>query len=335
MQIKALAVKKTGGLLEEYKFDIEPPKVHECIIKVLSCGICRSDVNMIDNDWGQSKYPLVPGHEVIGEVAEIGPQVTHLKVGDRVGVGWQRSSCLQCRDCLRGNENLCDENQALIVTGPGGFADYLMVDSRFAFPIPKGIDSKIAGPLLCAGITVYAALRNAGMSSGQEIGILGIGGLGHMAVQFAKKLGNRVIVFTTSQDKAEFAHKMGADEAIVVGKGEIPQAPSSKLDILLSTVPAALDWAPYIDFLDSDSALAFVGLPDAPLSIPLFPLLMKQRRIVTSLIGGRAMINEMLAIAEKFEIEPIVEVFAIAQANEAMQKVRDNQVRYRAVLTVS
>ena len=335
MQIKALAVKKIGGLLEEYKFDVEPPKVYECLKKVLSCGICRSDLNMIDNDWGQSKYPLVPGHEVIGEVAEIGPQVTHLKVGDRVGVGWQRSSCLQCRDCLRGNENLCDENQALIVTGPGGFADYLMVDSRFAFPIPKGIDSKIAGPLLCGGITVYAGLRNAGMGSGQEIGILGIGGLGHMAVQFAKKLGNRVTVFTTSQDKAEFAHKMGADEAIVVGKGEIPQAPSSKLDILLSTVPAALDWAPYIDFLDSGSALAFVGLPEAPLSIPSFPQLMKQRRIVTSLIGGRAMINEMLAIAEKFEIEPMVEVFAIAQANEAMQKVRDNQVRYRAVLTVS
>ena len=335
MQIKALAVKKTGGLLEEYKFDVEPPKVHECLIKVLNCGICYSDLHMIDNDWGQSKYPLVPGHEVIGEVAEIGPQVTHLKVGDRVGVGWQRSSCLQCRDCLRGNENLCDENQGLIVTGPGGFADYLMVDSRFAFPIPKGIDSKIAGPLLCGGITVYAGLRNAGMSSGQEIGILGIGGLGHMAVQFAKKLGNRVTVFTTSQDQAEFAHKMGADEAIVVGKGEIPQAPSSKLDILLSTVPAALDWVPYIDFLDSDGALAFVGVPDAPLSIPLFSLLAKRRRIMASPIGGRAMINEMLAIAEKFGIEPIIEVFAIAQANEAMQKVRDNQVRYRAVLTVS
>jgi uncharacterized zinc-type alcohol dehydrogenase-like protein len=123
-------------------------------------------------------------------------------VGDRVGVGWQRSSCLQYRGCLRGNENLCNENQGLIVTGAGGFADYLMVDSRFAFPIPKGIDSKIAGPLLCSGITVYASLRNAGMSSGQEIGILGIGGLGHMAVQFAKKLGNRVTVFITSQDKA-------------------------------------------------------------------------------------------------------------------------------------
>ncbi len=281
---------------------------------------------MIDNDWGQSKYPLVPGHEVIGEVAEIGPQVTHLKVGDRVGVGWQRSSCLQCRDCLRGNENLCDNNQGLIVTGPGGLANYLMVDSRFAFPIPKGIDSKAAGPLLCGGITVYAGLRNAGMSSGQEIGILGIGGLGHMAVQFAKKLGNRVTVFTTSADKAEFAAKMGADEAIVVGKGEIPPSPSSKLNILLSTVPAALDWVP---------TLAFVGVPDAPLSIPLFPLLMKRRRIVASPIGGRAMINEMLSIAEKFGIEPIVEVFPIAQANEAMQKVRDNQVRYRAVLTVS
>ncbi|MEG3977096.1 NAD(P)-dependent alcohol dehydrogenase [Microcoleus sp. herbarium8] len=335
MQITALAAKKAGGLLEEYKFDVAAPKVHECLIKVLNCGICHSDLHMIDNDWGQSKYPLVPGHEVIGEVAEIGPQVTHLKVGDRVGVGWQRSSCLHCRDCLRGNENLCDENQGLIVTGPGGFADYLMVDSRFAFPIPKGIDSTVAGPLLCGGITVYGGLRNAGMSSGQEIGILGIGGLGHLAVQFAKKLGNRVTVFTTSQDKAEFAHKMGADEAIVVGKGEVPQPPSSKLDILLSTVPAALDWVPYIDFLDSDGALAFVGVPDAPLSIPLFALLAKRRRITASPIGGRALINEMLSVSEKFGIEPIVEVFAIAQANEAIQKVRDNKVRYRAVLTVS
>ena len=332
MQITALAAKKAGGLLEEYKFDVAAPKVHECLIKVLNCGICHSDLHMIDNDWGQSKYPLVPGHEVIGEVAEIGPQVTHLKVGDRVGVGWQRSSCLHCRDCLRGNENLCDENQALIVTGPGGFADYLMVDSRFAFPIPKGIDSKVAGPLLCGGITVYAGLRNAGMSSGQEIGI---GGLGRLAVQFAKKLGNRVTVFTTSQDKAEFAHKMGADEAIVVGKGEVPQPPSSKLDILLSTVPAALDWVPYIDFLDSDGTLAFVGVPDAPLSIPLFALLAKRRRITASPIGGRALIHEMLSVSEKFGIEPIVEVFAIAQANEAIQKVRDNKVRYRAVLTVS
>lgn len=335
MKIQALAVKKRGGILEEYSFDVASPKEQECLIKVLNCGICHSDIHMIDNDWGQSKYPLVPGHEVIGEVAEIGAQVTHLKVGDRVGVGWQRSSCLQCQDCLRGNENLCDNNQGLIVTGPGGFADYLMIDSRFAFPIPKGIDSKAAGPLLCGGITVYAGLRNAGMSSGQEIGILGIGGLGHMAVQFAKKLGNRVTVFTTSADKAEFAEQMGADEAIVVGKGEIPPSPSNKLNILLSTVPVGLDWVPYIDLLDSDGTLAFVGVPDAPLTIPLFPLLMKRRRIVASPTGGRAMINDMLSVSEKFGIEPIVEVFAMTQANEALEKVRENKVRYRAVLTVS
>ncbi|MCU0544761.1 MAG: NAD(P)-dependent alcohol dehydrogenase [Oscillatoriaceae cyanobacterium Prado104] len=335
MQIQALAAKKAGGILEEYRFDVAPPKVHDCLIKVLACGICHSDLHMIDNDWGFSSYPLVPGHEVIGEVVEIGPQVTHLKAGDRVGVGWQRSSCLQCRDCLRGNENLCDANQGLIVTGPGGFANYLMVDSRFAFPIPKGIDSKVAGPLLCGGITVYAGLRNAGMSSGQEIGIIGIGGLGHMAVQFAKKLGNRVTVFTTSEDKAEFAAQMGADEAIVVKKGEIPPAPSSKLNILLSTVPVALDWVPYLNFLDSDGALSFVGVPDEPLNIPLFPLLMKRRRILASPIGGRALINEMLSVAERFGIEPIVEVFGFDRANEAMQKVRDNQVRYRAVLSAS
>ena len=174
-----------------------------------------------------------------------------------------------------------------------------------------------------------------GNGKGEVIILIGIGVLGHMAVQFAKKLGNRVTVFTTSPDQAEFAHKTGADEAMVVGKGEIPQAPRSKLDILLSTVPAVLDWVPYIDFLDSDGALAFVGVPDAPLSIPLFSRMAKRRRIMASPIGGRARINQMLAIAEKFGIEAIIEVFAIAQPNEAMQKVRDNQVRYRAALTIS
>lgn len=335
MKIEGLAAKQSGAALEPYTFEVEQPRGFECIIKVLACGICHSDIHMMNNDWGMSKYPLVPGHEVVGEVVEIGPEVTHLKKGDRVGVGWQRTSCLYCRDCLRGNENLCDRNEGLIVTGPGGFANYLAADSRFAFPIPAGIKTTAAGPLLCGGITVYSALRYAGMGSGLEIGIVGVGGLGHLAVQFASKLGNRVTVFTTSQDKADFASNLGAKEAIVVKKGEKPPAPSRPLNILLSTVPSTLDWGAYVEFLDSDGTFSIVGVPEEPLNVPLFSLLAKRRRIMSSPIGGRAMIMEMLSVAAEFGIEPMVEVFPLEAANEAIEKVRNNQVRYRAVLTVS
>lgn len=335
MQIQALAAKESSTSLEPYSFEVQAPEANECLIKVLACGLCRSDIHMIDNDWGVSKYPLVPGHEVIGEVVEIGSQVNHLKKGDRVGIGWQRSSCLHCKDCLKGNENLCSQNQALIVTGPGGFANYLMVDSRFAFSIPRAIDTFAAAPLLCGGITVYSALRYAGMTSGQEIGIIGIGGLGHLAVQFASKLGNRVTVFTTSADKAAFATKLGAAEAIILEKKEAPNPPSSQFNILLSTVPTSLDWKPYLDFLEADGTLTFVGVPEAPLSIPLSSLLAKRRRLMASPIGSRAMMNEMLSVAERFGIETLVEVFPLDRVNEAIAKVRSNQVRYRAVLSIS
>ena len=334
MQVQAFAAKQAKGTLEPYEFETTSPQDHECLIKVIACGICHSDLHMMDNDWGASQYPLVPGHEVIGEVVEIGSQVHHLSIGQRVGVGWQRSSCLQCRDCLRGDENLCDQNQGLIVTGPGGFANYLLTDARFAFPIPAGIETELAGPLLCGGVTVYSALRSAGMSSGQEIGIIGIGGLGHLAVQFASKLGNRVTVFTTSEDKAAFARELGAHDAIIVPPGEVPPEPKQRLNILLSTIPATLDLIAYLNYLDSDGTLVFVGVPNDPLTVPVFPLMQKRLRIMSSPIGGRSIMMEMLEVAEKYQVRPIVEVFPISQVAEAVQKVRDNKVRYRAVVTL-
>ena len=335
MQINALAAYQKGEALKSYNFEPGEVENHDCLIKVLSCGICHSDIHIIDDDFGRSRYPLVPGHEVIGEVVEIGSQVNHLKKGDRVGVGWQMSSCLQCTDCLKGNENLCDQMQPLIVAGYGGFADYLKVDSRFAFPIPDRIETEVAGPLLCGGITVYSALRYAGMSSGQEIGVIGIGGLGHLAVQFASKLGNKVTVFTTSQDKAEFAHQLGATHVIIVAPGESPPPPTNLLDIIISTVPQSLNWSAYLEHIKPDGTFTMVGIPNEPINLSIWPLLQKRRRFMASPIGGRAMMMEMLSVADRFEIKPIVEIFPLDKANEAMQKVRANKVRYRAVLTVS
>lgn len=332
MKIHAWAAMERGASLMPFMYEVGTPKQNECLIKVSACGICHSDIHMVDNDWHMSRYPLVPGHEVIGEVVEMGEGVTHLKKGDRVGVGWQQSACMQCLDCLQGNENLCDQNQALIVDGYGGFADHVLVDARFAFPIPSGISTQNAGPLLCGGATVYSALFHAGMSSGQEIGVIGIGGLGHLAVQFASRLGNRVTVFTTSKDKAELASRLGAHRAIIVSTGKPPSPPDRRLDLLLNTAPVNQDWPTYINYLNSDGTLVFVASPSEPVSIPIFSLLAKRRRLMASPIGGRAVITQMLSLAERFGIQPVVETFSFTQINEALQRVRDNKLRYRAVL---
>jgi alcohol/geraniol dehydrogenase (NADP+) len=334
MKINALAALEQGAALVPFSFDAAPLKPFDCAIKVLACGICHSDIHMVQGDWGISRYPLVPGHEVIGEIVELGSQVTHLAKGDRVGVGWQQGACMHCLDCLRGDNNLCDQAEGLIVKGYGGFADYMVVDSRFAFMLPKEISTEHAGPILCGGVTVYAGLRNAGMSSGQEIGVIGIGGLGHLAIQFASKLGNRVTAFTASADKAEFATQLGAHEAILVPPGGSPPLPMNRLNIIINTANQSLDWLGYVNYLDSNGTLVFVGIPSEPFSLPVESLLGKQRRIMGSEIGSPAMITEMLQIVDKFGIEPIIETFPLAEANEALQKVQDNKVRYRAVLTV-
>ncbi|TBR56877.1 alcohol dehydrogenase [Westiellopsis prolifica IICB1] len=338
MYVKAYAAKQPGSLLEPYEFELHDPKEYECLIKVQYCGVCRSDVSLIDNNWGVSNYPLVPGHEVIGTVEAVGSHVQHLQIGERVGVGWQHSACLQCSHCLRSNENLCSQIQATVLACPGGFADYLLTDSRFAFPIPQELESCMAGPLLCGGITVYAGLRSAGMGSGQEIGIIGVGGLGHIAVQFAKRLGNKVTVFTTSENKAEFAHYLGADHTIIVAQREDPPKPERKLDIILSTVPENLSWGAYLDHLEADGTLVFVGLPKGvnPLiELPLFALVDRRLRVMGSPIGGRSMITDMLLVAARFQIHPKIEVFPVEEVNEAIERVRSNQVRYRAVLEIS
>ncbi len=334
MKVNAMAAREKGAQLSPWTYDTPTLSAHQCLIKVKNCGLCHSDVHMIDNDWQMTTFPLVPGHEAVGEVVETGSDVAHLKPGMRVGVGWQRSACLQCKDCLSGNENLCAQLTGVITHGHGGFADYLLMDSRFCFPLPEGIESKVAGPLLCGGITVYSALRHAGMTSGQEIGIIGVGGLGHMAVQFASRLGNRVTVFTTSDDKAEFAARLGASEAIVTRGGQPPESIKRPLDILVSTVPASLDWGAYMNLLGTDGTLTFVGLPDQPISVGIDKLIFQRRRIMASPIGGRAIIMDMLDAADRFGVAPIVETFPLSECNTAIEKVRTNTIRYRAVLEV-
>jgi len=295
------------------------------------CGLCHSDIHMIDNDWRMAHYPLVPGHELVGEVVELGAGIAHLKVGQRVGVGWQRSACLQCPECLRGAENLCSENKGTITDGYGGFADHIQVDARFCFPLPDGIASVAAGPLLCGGVTVYSGLRHAGMTSGQEIGVVGVGGLGHLAIQFASRLGNRVTALTSSANKIEIAVKLGAHEAIVYHDAPT-RKPARPFDILISTAALNLDWPAFIDLLGPDGTLVFVGIPPKPFMFNPGLLLQKRRRIMASPIGGRAVVMETLKVADRFGIEPMVERFPLRDVNKAIDRVRGNLVRFRAVV---
>ncbi len=329
MKIQALAALKPHERLTPYAYEAKPLAPYECLVRVRACGVCHSDVHMIDNDWSMSAFPLVAGHEAVGEVVETGAAVTHLKAGARVGVGWMRGACMTCEQCVGGKENLCDNVIGTIVGNHGGFADHVICDARFAFPIPAGIPTDAAGPLLCAGNTVYSGLRAAGMRSGQRIGVIGVGGLGHLAVQFAASLGNKVTVFTTSHDKAELAGKLGADEAVLLGS---EAGPKRQLDIIMVTAPAPIEVSRFLNYVKPDGVLTFVGVGMDILPVPLDLLLAKRRRVMASPIGGRAEMFEMLRMADSFGVLPIVEVFPAARANDALDAVRKNTVRYRAVL---
>ena len=331
MKIHAHAAMARAEELKPWTYDAEGPTPQEVIVEVESCGVCWSDVDMIDNNRGLSNYPLVPGHEVVGRVVETGTEVHGPKKGDRVGIGWWRGACLECEMCLSGRENLCSERKATIVNGYGGFADHIVVDSHFAYRWPENLDPIKGAPLLCAGHAVFGALTTAGMTSRQEIGIIGFGGLGHIAVQFAAAQGNRVTVFTHSDDKANAAVSLGAHEVVVVKPGETPKV-RKPLNILLTTAPANLNFNEYLDLLAPDGVLAFSSKPPKPIELDVNRLMGWRRRMLGNPTGGRSMMVQMLAAADRYGIEPIVETFPMAQANEAIAKIRANTIRHRGVL---
>ncbi len=328
-----MAAMEKGRDLEDFTFEISEPGPNEVTIKIENCGVCFSDVNLINDDWKLSKYPLVPGHEIIGKIIEIGSQVQYYHVGDRVGVGWQRMSCLSCKDCLNGDENLCSVNfQTTAGKYYGGFASHIQVDSRFAFLIPKKMDSKTAAPLLCAGAAVYGGLKVAGMTSGQEIGIIGLGGLGHLAVQFASKLGNKVTVFEYHEDRADLAYDLGASLVVVTSK-ELPKKLDHPLAILLNTVNKPLDWRSYIRLLDTKGTLNLLASV-SNIEVPFASLVYQQKRITGSVIAGRAMVAETLRIADRYDIEAYIEDYHLNEVNEAFSALKAGKLKYRAVVTI-
>ena len=332
MTIVGYASKGPRGLLE--RFEYEPPGLapHEVEISVTHCGVSRTDLHLIDDDWGISEYPLVPGHEIIGLVAESGDAVRDLEKGRRVGVGWQCSACFRCEFCLAGDDNFCADQQTTCLGRFGGFADALRVDSRFVFPIPDNLDSANTAPLMCGGLAVYAPLTRATGKPSMKVGIIGLGGLGHLAVQFANAFGWEVTVLSTTPAKENEARLFGADWFIDLNDSAALKTAAGAFDFLLSTVPVEADWRKLLATLRPKGTLCFVGASPGVLGLSPFSLIVGGRAVLGSATGNRSQMKEMLAFAARHGIEARTEIFPMNQVNEALARLRENRVRYRLVL---
>jgi uncharacterized zinc-type alcohol dehydrogenase-like protein len=331
LQISAFAALAAKQALVPFGYEAAPLGDADVEIEISHCGICHSDLHLLDDDWAVSRFPLVPGHEIVGRVAVAGSS-SALRVGQRVGVGWQRSACGHCRECLRGEENLCPSQEATCVGHPGGFAERIRVDGRFAFPLPESMDAATAAPLLCAGATVFAPLRRWGIAHGARVGVIGIGGLGHIALRFLSAMGCETTAFTSSPDKRVEASRLGANEVASSTKAREILAHKDRLDFLLCTVPARLDWISYLQTLRPGGVLCLVGAPPGLLQFPAAQLLTGQRVVCGSDIGSPGMIREMLAFAAQHGVAAEVELSPMTDVNTALGRVRENRARYRMVL---
>jgi uncharacterized zinc-type alcohol dehydrogenase-like protein len=332
IEIHGLAVHAAGAQLVPYKYNPGELKPNEVEVRITHCGVCQSDIHLIDNDWGFSKYPFIPGHEIVGTVQAVGSQVRDHKVGARVGIGWQADSCGICEWCRQGDENLCPFAQPTCVGRNGGYADAVRVNSKFAIPVPDALESENAAPLLCAGITVYSPLRNGGVRPSSRVGVVGIGGLGHLALQFARTFGAEVTAFSTSLDKETEAIQLGAHHFVNSrDTGEMRRIAGS-FDLILSTVSADQDWPAFVNSLRPKGALCVVGVPPSPIAVQGFSLIGQQKTITGSNTGSPHGLHEMLDVAARYGIKAKTERFPMAKANDAIAKVKKSKVRYRAVL---
>jgi uncharacterized zinc-type alcohol dehydrogenase-like protein len=333
LKFQAYASLKPGEKLQPWEYEPAPLGSNDVEIAVTHNGLCHTDIHMRDNDWNVSKFPLVAGHEVVGNVTQIGAEVTSIKIGDRLGFGWISNSCRVCDACLRGEENICRQGyKGLIVGNHGGFGNKLRACADFAYKIPDNLDSASAAPLLCAGITVYNPLRTYIKYPGAKVGVLGIGGLGHLAIKFAEAMGAEVTAFSTSSDKEAEAKEFGAHYFYNWKNTEQIKAASGTLDLLLCTVSSEIDWNQAFGLLANNGVLCLVGLPVSTLNIPLLPLVFGQKAIAGSVVGGRRFMKEMLEFAAIHQIKPMIETIPISQINAAMDRVVANKARYRIVL---
>jgi uncharacterized zinc-type alcohol dehydrogenase-like protein len=312
-------------------------------IDILYCGVCHSDLHFARNEWHFTQYPAVPGHEIVGRVAAVGPAVKKFKVGDTVGVGCLVDSCRTCPDCRAGLEQFCpgmvmtygSEDRALGGSTLGGYAQGIVVTEDFVLRIPSNLNLAAAAPLLCAGITTFSPLRHWKVSPGQKVGIVGLGGLGHMGVKFARAFGAHVVLFTTSPSKTADALRLGAHEVVVSTDEKQMAAHAGSFDFILDAVSAIHDVNAYFNLLKRDGNLTLVGAPGEPLAVAAFPLIMRRRSFSGSLIGGLAETQEMLDFCGQHNVTADIELIRMDQINEAYERMLKSDVKYRFVIDMT
>ncbi|MEH1897639.1 MAG: NAD(P)-dependent alcohol dehydrogenase [Nostoc sp.] len=344
---KAYAAASATSPLASNTIARRDPTEQDVQIEILFCGICHSDVHSVRNEWSEflpTTYPIVPGHEIVGRVTKVGSAMTKYKLGDLAAIGCLVDSDGTCPNCKAGLENFCP-NQILTFNSPdkhktapvtyGGYSDSIVVDERFVLRVPPNLDLAGAAPLLCAGITTYSPMRHWGVTEGKKVGIVGLGGLGHMGVKFARAFGAHVVVFTTSPDKKEDALRLGADEVVVSRNADEMQKHAGSFDFILDTVSAKHDINAYLDLLGRDGNITLVGAPPKPLEVAAFSLLVARRSLSGSNIGGIPETQEMLDFCGKHNITADVEVIPIQKVNEAYDRLLKSDVKYRFVIDMA
>ena len=330
-KIKAYAAYEAGGPLKAFEFDAGPLGPHEVEIAVESCGLCHSDLSMINNDWRASQYPLVAGHEAIGRVSAIGEHVKNLEIGQMVGAGWNSHSCMHCSPCLSGRQQRCP-TLTTTIHGRGGFADRLRVQDIWAVPLPEGLDAKSAGPLFCGGITVFAPLLDFNVKPTDRVGVIGIGGLGHLALQFTRAWGCEVTAFTSSMDKSDELRALGAHHVVNSREDGTIKALRGQFDFIISTVNVTLPWHRYVAALAPEGKLITVGIIAEPMAISSGALTGGQKVVGGSDTGAPDMVAKMLEFCARHNIQPTAEYFPMSDINAAIDHLKSGKARYRVVL---
>lgn len=330
--VNAYAVTEPGGELAPFKYEPGELGATEVEVDVLYAGVCHTDLGMIDNAWGMSAYPLVPGHEIVGKVSQVGRSVSSLNVGQNVGLGFHAGYCEACQACESGDHNLCPAARPIMVGRHGGFADKVRVDAKSLVPIPDTIDLASAGPLFCAGVTVFNPFVQYGIKPSDHVAVVGIGGLGHLALQVANAWGCEVTAFTSSDRKAEEARSLGAHHTLNSLDPKQISAASRSFDLILSTVEVALDWRLYLQTLKTRGRLHFVGASTHPIDLTPLDMMSAQLSVSGSMVGSPATMVKMLDFFQRHEIKPKVEMCYFDEINEGIARLRRGEVYYRLVL---
>ena len=345
MTILGYATPSAHDALAPHRFERRDPRVNDVLIEILYCGVCHSDLHQARNDWGNSIYPMVPGHEIIGRVLSVGPEVTRFKVGDHVGVGCMVDSCQHCAACEQGLEQYCEQHSTLTYNDIdrhdqmptyGGYSEKIVVSDKFVVKIPDGLDLKAAAPLLCAGITTWSPLRHWKVGKGSKVAVIGLGGLGHMALKLAKALGAEVALFTRSPDKEADARRLGADHIVLSTDKAQMKAVKGQFDLIIDTVPYVHDLNPYLPTLNLNGTLVLVGyLGGLEPMLNSVPLILGRKSVAGSVIGGIAETQEMLDFCGEHGITSDVEIIDIQTINEAYERMLKSDVKYRFVIDMA